>query len=646
MQETDSQASQSTGLLRSAVGLFKSLNPFSATPTSAVGTNLRLLDSGARVQDYIIDNSVGHDGLIATYHGHSARGGQPVVIKEFLPSALSMREIDLSVVPDVDESGPEFFRGLERFLDEGEMLRHVQHPNVARVLDSFEANRTAYTVFERPEGESLDQRRARLAHWTIARLLNWLLARSSGLEYLHTAGIIHGQINETSVVFAEADRPVIVFNDGAGLASVRKQLANASTGRRKNGKSEVVEVQPSADLFMLSLMLDRVGKAVSGGHRSDSVGRSSHDPQVIAVVGRALSADANERPASAGQWLEEFEQLRDRSHDTFMGISALEESADVREGMSELDAQEQEFHIGLEQRAEALPMESAKLRFSDTVFESAPLDDDPILDEDDAEADAAALMSESTPWAEVEFEESQQARRTQMAATRGAEKAADAPSKQTGTTRVDNMGNQTDFAAMNSTQFDQAIAAGAMSDNPAQLQQIASGLQQMLADREQMEQSHRRRIEELEARLTERTALLERSAVQLKQYDTAMKQSRVAIAERDDREKALRQRMEDLERKLTERTATAALAGDQEQVERSLRNRIGELETHVADQGQQLEKSAEQLRQYEETLQQSNATTAAKQRQGRACRNQIEELERRLAEQSESVETMAAERRN
>jgi serine/threonine protein kinase len=644
MPETDNQASQSTGLLRSAVGLFKSLNPFSATTSSASGVNLRLLDSGARVQDYIIDNSVGHDGLIATYHGRLSTSGQPVVIKEYLPSALSMREIDLSVVPDVDESGPEFFRGLERFLDEGEMLRHAQHPNVARVMDSFEANRTAYTVFERVEGETLDKRRARLGALDDRALMDLAIGALSGLEYLHTAGIVHGQINETSIVFTDENKPVIVFNDGAGLASLRKQLANASVGRRKNGRNEVIEVQPSADLFMLSLMLDRVGKAVSGGNRSDNVGRSSHDPELVALIGRALSTNVNERPASAGQWLEEFERLRDRAQDSFLGISALDERADTQEDVSELVAQEEDFHIGLEQRAEALPMESAKFSISDTVFESAPLADDPIHNEEDAESDAAALMSESTPWVEVELEESRKAHRTMIAGKQGADSGKTASSKQSSTTRVDTMGNQTDYATTNSTQFDPAIAAGAMSDNPAQLQQIASGLQQMLADREQMEQSHRHRIEELEARLTERTALLERSAVQLKQYDTAMKQSRVAIAERDDREKALRQRMEDLERKLSERTATAALAGDHEQVEKSLRKRISELESHVGEQSQQLEKSTEQLRQYEETLQQSNATTAGQSETEMGLRKRIEELERNLAEQSESVATMSAER--
>jgi DNA repair exonuclease SbcCD ATPase subunit len=183
-----------------------------------------------------------------------------------------------------------------------------------------------------------------------------------------------------------------------------------------------------------------------------------------------------------------------------------------------------------------------------------------------------------------------------------------------------------------------------IADNPAHLQQLASGVQQVLADREQMEQSFRRRIEELEARLTERTALLERSAVQLKQYDTAMKQSRVAIGERDDRERALRQRMEELERKLSERSAAAALMGDHEQVDRSLRQRIAELESQVNDQSMQLEKSVDQLRQYEETLQQNSATSAGLTENEQGLRARLEELERKLADQTETAETMAAER--
>jgi DNA repair exonuclease SbcCD ATPase subunit len=123
-----------------------------------------------------------------------------------------------------------------------------------------------------------------------------------------------------------------------------------------------------------------------------------------------------------------------------------------------------------------------------------------------------------------------------------------------------------------------------------------------------------------------------------------MKQSRVAIAERDDRERALRQRMDELERKLSERTATAALMGDQEQIERSLRQRISELESQVSNQSAQLEKSVDQLRQYEETLQQKDATSAGLTETEQGLRKRVEELERRLSEQTESSETMAAER--
>lgn len=113
------------------------------------------------------------------------------------------------------------------------------------------------------------------------------------------------------------------------------------------------------------------------------------------------------------------------------------------------------------------------------------------------------------------------------------------------------------------------------------------------AEREQLDQLHHRRIEELESHLRERNALLERAAAQLRQYDAAMKQSRLVFLQRDQREKALRARIEDLEAQLAGRAAAAAPDSAQEGDVQALRHRVAELESQVAEQSGALARTAQ-----------------------------------------------------
>lgn len=589
--------------LRSSVGLFRAFNPFNGSGRS--GADPHLLDAGTPLRHYVVDEVVGHDGVVATYHGHATSTGREVVIREFLPATYSARAGDLSIVPRAEDDGGLFNAGLSHFIREGELVRDLQHPNVVQVLDVFAANRTAYVVTPRERGERLDARRARLGALEDRELVDLAIGVLNGFERLHEAGIVHGQFNETSVVYSDAGVPIIQFSDGAGLATLRKRIRQAVRNGSGAARANVDEVRPLADLYSLSQMLERLSRRPAGEGRAGEVARSSdtHRPEVLAAIGRALSPDAEQRPDSAARWKLDFERLRHQLQESETqavqaggaAVPPLAAAIAPQDPYEEPEARTVPSLIGTvptepaapeaaaasaavelapaigEPAADAEPMESASVEPPEAATITELRDDPPAAAADQIPDDAVVLPAGEEPVERVEKTEP-------VTALVEAER----PPQLT----------LADTIVLVPPAGARAIESTPPGSAPAVPQPQP-------AEPAPLEQLHRRRIEELEAHLRERNALLERAAAQLRQYDAAMKQSRLVFLQRDQREKALRARIEDLEAQLAEHGATAAAAPMRENEVQALHRRIAELESKVTEQADALARSAQQLREYE-----------------------------------------------
>ena len=81
--------------------------------------------------------------------------GQQVAVKEYLPSALTMRDAG-ELVPHVAPEKLSLYRlGLKSFFEEGRSLAQISHPSVVSVLNFFRQNETVYMVMNYLEGASL-----------------------------------------------------------------------------------------------------------------------------------------------------------------------------------------------------------------------------------------------------------------------------------------------------------------------------------------------------------------------------------------------------------------------------------------------------------------------------------------------------------
>jgi len=89
----------------------------------------------------------------------------------------------------------------ERMVRELEILRGLDHPNLARVCEVFEDPRMLWLVMELAPGEDLLSAVAsagkRLSDWLVAHLARQLLL---GLQHLHSAGVAHEDVQPRNIL--------------------------------------------------------------------------------------------------------------------------------------------------------------------------------------------------------------------------------------------------------------------------------------------------------------------------------------------------------------------------------------------------------------------------------------------------------------
>ena len=87
-------------------------------------------------QRYVLDDKIGSGGMGTVYKGLDTQTEQIVAIKELHPNLADHQLI-------------------ERFKREGEALRDLNHPNIAKMLDAVEEDGRHYLIMEFISGSDL-----------------------------------------------------------------------------------------------------------------------------------------------------------------------------------------------------------------------------------------------------------------------------------------------------------------------------------------------------------------------------------------------------------------------------------------------------------------------------------------------------------
>jgi len=140
---------------------------------------------------YRLDQLIGQGSMGSVYRAIDAETGGAVAVKRLRRD---------TVLRDP--------RTVSRFLREGQTLRRLDHPNIVKLLDSFEDEGDHYLVMELVGGGSLEQQlRSRSEPFELARLLDLALGVSNALGLAHQLNVVHRDLKPSNVLIAEDGTP-------------------------------------------------------------------------------------------------------------------------------------------------------------------------------------------------------------------------------------------------------------------------------------------------------------------------------------------------------------------------------------------------------------------------------------------------------
>jgi serine/threonine protein kinase len=195
---------------------------YARNPSMAAQNNAPLPD-GLEIAGYRIVKKIASGGFSIVYLAYDS-DGNAVAIKEYLPSALALRQTG-ELIPLIPKPNLPVFRiGLKCFFEEGRALARIVHPNVVRVVNFFRANETVYMVMAYESGHTLQEHIARnhakggngLAEAFIRQVFNGVCG---GLREVHANKLLHLDLKPANI-YLRTDGSPLLLDFGAARQTI------------------------------------------------------------------------------------------------------------------------------------------------------------------------------------------------------------------------------------------------------------------------------------------------------------------------------------------------------------------------------------------------------------------------------------------
>ncbi|MBS0527275.1 MAG: protein kinase [Proteobacteria bacterium] len=287
------------------------------SPDHQVEDDFVALKPGQTIGRYEVISILGQGGFGITYRARDGQLGREVAIKEYLPSALAIRQGDTTVRPRNTRMSDDFTWGRERFVSEGQTLATLHRvPAIVHVFDFLEANGTAYIVMELLSGETLEDRLRRDRTLGPADVDKVLWPLLDGLEQVHAAGFLHRDIKPANILLDDAGRPTLI-DFGASRAAMAGRTtaltAIFTPGYAAAEQMTSAKQGPWTDIYGLSATLYH---AITGQAPPSAFDRLLSDaytplaklapagfaPGLCAGIDAGLAVVASDRPQTIAGW--------------------------------------------------------------------------------------------------------------------------------------------------------------------------------------------------------------------------------------------------------------------------------------------------------------------------------------------------------
>jgi serine/threonine protein kinase len=275
------------------------------------------LQPGQTIGRYEIVSVLGQGGFGITYRARDVQLGREVAIKEYLPSALAIRQDGATVLPRTTKMADDFGWGRERFVTEGRTLASLHRATaIVHVFDYLEANGTAYIVMELLSGETLEERITRNGKLTPEEVDRILWPLLDGLEQVHSAGFLHRDIKPANILLDATGNPTLIDFGASRAAMAGRSTALTAIftpGYAAAEQMTSAKQGPWTDIYGLSATLyhaiaGRTPPSAFDRMLSDSyeplsqIKPAGFSPGVLAGIDAGLAVVASDRPQSIAGW--------------------------------------------------------------------------------------------------------------------------------------------------------------------------------------------------------------------------------------------------------------------------------------------------------------------------------------------------------
>jgi serine/threonine-protein kinase len=266
-----------------------------------------------KIDRFTVQRELGHGGMGTLY---LARDRPP--IKRLV--AIKVLRVD----------DPEMRQRFER---EARLVGSFQHPNIVTVFEYGEHDGRPFIAMEFIRGETLASKIHRQEPLPLGRRLELIEELCDALAYAHERGVIHRDIKPANLIVDEESGHLKVLDFGIARAATTSALTRTGTpiGTPRYMAPEQVQGRPvdrRCDVFAVGLVLYETlsyRTAFTGDRPALVAHRILHesptplcqlvpslDPDLGAVVERALEREAANRYQDLTPMLEELRQIRQR----------------------------------------------------------------------------------------------------------------------------------------------------------------------------------------------------------------------------------------------------------------------------------------------------------------------------------------------
>jgi len=190
-----------------------------ATPVTSPATgstDAGLLPVGSRLAEFEVTRVIGQGGFGAVYEAWDHTLERVVAIKEYLPTSLSTRQNDGTVVPLSERHRETFDLGMRSFINEARLLAQFDHPSLLKVYRFWQEKGTTYMVMPFYRGDTL---REALVAIPAGVDESWLIRIMDGvtqaLAVMHNANCYHRDIAPDNIILLEGSGRPVVLDFGA-----------------------------------------------------------------------------------------------------------------------------------------------------------------------------------------------------------------------------------------------------------------------------------------------------------------------------------------------------------------------------------------------------------------------------------------------